>query len=412
MKLAVCVAAAFLGLSIANAAVAQSSRGVAQRQETVAGVCAFAPMTAKARIAACDRVLAEPDLTDKAQALAHFGRSQGLRQTGESAAAHAAIDDAIRLQPDLAPALLTRSAVRLLEDDLPAAISDASRAIDADRRNASGYLLRAEAYLRQGAPAFALGDMDEAIRIAPEAPRLRLLRAYANLALAKPEKAVGDARIALKLAPDMTAAYLVRARAYLSTGAFGRAGADAQRATDLAPSDRQAWDAAAIAFTELAHFDRAKAAADRLVALTPKNPNSLNARCWVLALTPDPAAALNDCDAALAAEPEHYQAYDSRAFVHWQLGDLESARADIEHAAALAPGFWDWDLRESRFATVMIRRYLKTLGHYGGPLDGEFDDMGPTAAAIRAYEVNAGLPPTGAPTMALLARLTEEDGVN
>ena len=412
MKLAVCLATAVLGLSIATAAVAQSSRGEARLQESVANACAFAPMTATARIEACDRLLAEPGLTTKAQALAQFGRSQGLRQTGEEVAAQSAIDNAIRLQPDLAPALLTRSAVRLMQGDLPAAIADASRAIDADRRNPSGYLLRAEAYLRQGAPAFALGDMDEAIRISPNAPRLRLLRAYANLALAKPEKAVDDARTALKMAPDMTAAYIVRARAYLTTGAFARASADAQRATDLAPGDRQAWDAAAIAFTELARFDRAKAAADRLVALTPRSADSLNARCWVLALTPDPAAALNDCDAALAAEPGHYQAYDSRAFAHWQLGALEAARADIRRAAALAPGFWDWNLREARFATVMIRRYLKTLGYYHGPLDGAFDDMGQTEAAIRAYEKAAGLSPTGASTSALLARLAEESSVN
>ena len=116
-----------------------------------------------------------------------------------------------------------------------------------------------------------------------------------------------------------------------------------------------------------------------------------------------------DGDAALAAEPEHYQAYDSRAFVHWQLGDLEATRADLKRAAALAPEFWGLDLREDRFPTVLIRRYLKALGHYGGPLDGDFDDMTETMAAIRAYETSAGLPPTGAPTMALLTRLAETD---
>lgn len=412
MRLAAAWIATALAFFAAGHAAAQTGQGAETRQERIAAACAFAPMTATARIEACERLLEEMDLAPSARAMAEFGRSKGLRHTGDDAAAAAALDEAIRLKPDLAPALLTRSALALSANDLDVAISDASRAIEADRRNAAGYLLRAEAYLRRREPAFALGDMDDAIRIAPNAPRLRLIRAYANLALDRPEAAVGDARAALRVSPDMTAAYLVRARAYLTTGAFARAGADAERAAELSPDDPQAWDAATIAFTELAKFDRAEAAANRLVALEPASPDSLNARCWVRALTPEPQAAVPDCDAALKAEPDHYQAYDSRAFAYWQLGELEAARADLARAAELAPDFWDWGQREERFKTVLIRRYLKSLGLYGGPLDGEFDDMSETEAAIRNYEAAEGLPTTGAPTAALLSRLAEEDGVN
>ena len=77
-------------------------------------------------------------------------------------------------------------------------------------------------------------------------------------------------------------------------------------------------------------------------------------------------------------------------------------------AAALAPDFWDWSAREDRFSVVLARRYLKSLGHYDGPLDGDFDDLTPTADAIRAYQTAKGLAPDGAATPELLARLAEE----
>jgi peptidoglycan hydrolase-like protein with peptidoglycan-binding domain len=43
--------------------------------------------------------------------------------------------------------------------------------------------------------------------------------------------------------------------------------------------------------------------------------------------------------------------------------------------------------------TVKVQRILKRLGYYRGPIDGDF---GPgTSAAVRAYQVDNQLPPTG-----------------
>lgn len=403
---AVSIAAAAGGLSAAPA-LAQQNQESLKRFQSMAGACAFAPMPAKDRLDACDMLLSQPGLTPQVQALARLGRAQALRRAGDGDAADAELDRAIALAPNLSPAYLARGAARLRSRDHAGAIADASEAIELNRRNPAGYLLRAEAYLNQGQAAFALGDMDEAIAIAPDAPRLRLARAYAYLALGKPTRAVGDARVALKMEPDMPAGYLVRARAYLATSKFARAGADAARAVELAPGDRRAWDTATIAYTELARFDDALAAADRLVELAPSSANGLNARCWVLALKPDPAAAMPSCDAALAADDRHYQAYDSRAFANWQLGRIEDAKADLAKAAAIAPDVWDWSSREDRFTTVLARRYLKGLGLYAGPLDGAFEDLSDTEKAIRAFQSEAGLPETGEASADLLEKLAK-----
>ncbi len=403
------VFASVLALVAAAPALAQQGHGADDRMEgSIAGVCAFAPMAPKQRLEACGVVLSQEGLSAHDRALAHLGRADAYRQTGQYADGLEEADAAVALDPEFAPALLTRAAIHLILDDLDDAVRDASRAIEIARRSPAGYLLRAEVYLRRGEPAYALGDLDEALQFAPGAARIHLVRAYANIGLGRDDAALGDARSALKLAPELTAAYLVRAQIHLRTEQYARAAAEAMRAADLAPENRMAHDAATIAFSELARFDDAKAAADRLVALTPDSADALNARCWVLALKPDPAAALPDCDAAISQDPKHFQARDSRAFAYWQLGRTEDARADLSSAAEIRPDFWDWSQREDRFATVMIRRYLKSLGFYDGPLDGGFDEPEPTADAIRAYQQDRGDAVTGAPSDALLERLATD----
>lgn len=404
-------AAAFLILWSGGAWAQDADRpggGAPPRELPMAGACAFAPMAAAERLDICNQLLAQPDLADPVRALANLGRSEALRQTGDPAAALEAVNETIRLAPSLAAGFLSRGATRIALDDIQGAIADASQAIELQRGSPAGYALRAEAYLMDNAAAFAVGDMDEAIAIAPRAPRLRILRAYAHMALGRPGDALLDARAALKEDPEMVAAYLVRARIYLSEGAFSRAAADAERAADLAPTDRMALDTAAVAFTETARLDDALAKAEALVALEPESADALNAKCWVLALKPDPEAALPSCNAALESDDRHYQAYDSRALVYWQLGRLEESRADLARAAEIQPDFWDWDRREARFSVVLARRYLKRLGHYKGPTDGDFDDMTETETALAAYRAAEGLPPGSGVDDALLKRLERQ----
>lgn len=401
--------ATILALSAAPQASAQQGHGAGDRTErSIAGVCAYAPMPPKQRLEACGVVLSQEGLPAHDRALAHLGRADAYRQTGKYVEGLKEAEAAVAQDPDFGPALLTRAAMHLILEDLDDAIRDASRAIEVNRRSPAGYLLRAEVYLRRGEPAFALGDLDEALQFAPGSARIHLVRAYANIGLGRDEEALGDARAALKLAPEMTAAYLVRAQIHLRTDRYARAAAEAMRAAVIAPDNRMAHDTATIAFSELARFDDAKAAADRLVALEPKSADALNARCWVLALKPDPKAALPDCDAAISLDPKHFQARDSRAFAYWQLGRTEDARADLSSAAEIRPDFWDWSEREGRFATVMIRRYLKSLGFYDGPLDGDFDEPGPTTDAIRAYQEDRGDAVTGVANDALLKRLATD----
>ena len=98
--------------------------------------------------------------------------------------------------------------------------------------------------------------------------------------------------------------------------------------------------------------------------------------------------------------------------MYWQLGRLTEARADLDQANVLKPDFWDWSKREDRFITVMTRRYLKSLGDYRGPIDGDFDDDSDTPTAVRAYQEKIGMPVTGLASPPLMARLASDFAKN
>ena len=147
---------------------------------------------------------------------------------------------------------------------------------------------------------------------------------------------------------------------------------------------------------------------DVLIAKTPDSAQARNGRCWALALMPDPERALPDCELAIKKDPEHFQALDSRAFVYWQTGRIKEARADLKAAKKIDPDFWDWDKREERFVTVLARRYLISVGHYTGPIDANFDDMRPTEDAVKAFQKQIGVTPTGKVSLALVARISRE----
>ena len=69
---------------------------------------------------------------------------------------------------------------------------------------------------------------------------------------------------------------------------------------------------------------------------------------------------------------------------------------------------WYWDRREKRFITVLARRYLIELGRYNSSIDTHFDDMTPTGDAVKAFQKQIGVKPTGKARLALVARMARE----
>ncbi len=64
----------------------------------------------------------------------------------------------------------------------------------------------------------------------------------------------------------------------------------------------------------------------------PNQPWALNNRCWSYGLMRRGSLALADCEQALRLLPDQPEILDSRALAHWVLGDVESARRDLDRA--------------------------------------------------------------------------------
>ncbi len=77
---------------------------------------------------------------------------------------------------------------------------------------------------------------------------------------------------------------------------------------------------------------------DKAVALKPDDAPMLNARCFARAEAgKDLDAALADCNASLATDPNNAATLDSRGFVYFRMGQLDKALADDDAALKLFP---------------------------------------------------------------------------
>lgn len=132
-------------------------------------------------------------------------------------------------------------------------------------------------------------------------------------------------------------AYHARSRLYIRTRDFPRALRDAESAIKLDAKDAVAHDLRALSLAEMGRTAESRADAAAAATLAGDNPFTNNTRCWLRALlNRDLTAALAACDAAIAKAPNGAR-YDSRAFVHFRLGDMANAMADYNAALALAP---------------------------------------------------------------------------
>ena len=97
----------------------------------------------------------------------------------------------------------------------------------------------AETLWQRGAGKEAIGQLEEAARLAPEDPTLQVRLAELHLALGEVETAARRAEQAIRLNPKLAAAWGVRGRIKRAAGEPQQALADCHRALGYAPDDRQ-----------------------------------------------------------------------------------------------------------------------------------------------------------------------------
>ncbi|MGN6817634.1 MAG: aspartyl protease family protein [Sphingomonas sp.] len=187
----------------------------------------------------------------------------------------------------------------------------------------------------------ALADFDKAIALAPKESRYAYQRAMARFANGDRSGGLADLDRTIALAPDNADARLYRAQMRLRDGNIEGATEDV-RAADraLAPSADKRLVVASL-YDSLGTPDAALPNYDLWLKSHPEDSSrgiALNGRCWVRGLlNRDLDKALEDCNAAVRAQPRDASILDSRALIRVRRGEMKQAMADYNAALAINP---------------------------------------------------------------------------
>lgn len=234
---------------------------------------------------------------------AHAGRGRTALSKQSYDLAMADYDRAIEANPALIDAHYNRGLLHLERHDYDKAIVDLTTVVALNRRFAPGFAARGQAYARQGNHDRAIADLSTAIELDPSQAEFWLRRSASLSSKGELDRAMADVDEAIKLGPTLAIAFVDRAN--LKNRKRDAAGAveDAGKAIELQPSLVVAYTARAAAYVTLRDFDRA----------------------------------LPDYNKAIELAPKFADTYLRRAEVLEALGRMQGASADRAHAASLNP---------------------------------------------------------------------------
>jgi len=189
-----------------------------------------------ARIVSCSKLITHGKRETKSDRItAYINRASGYRARGDYVRALADLDEALRLDPKSAPALLERASIYHVKGEFDRAIVDYDAALKLDKDSAAAHGGRARAYSGKGDLEKALADLDEAVRLDPESASTRVDRGAIYLAQGDFDRAIVDYDAAIRIDPKNANAFLGRANAYRGKHDLERAKQDLEFVLRLAP---------------------------------------------------------------------------------------------------------------------------------------------------------------------------------
>jgi predicted Zn-dependent protease len=232
---------------------------------------------------------------------------------------------------------LTTGKDKLAAGDTQGAIADFSAAVDSDPNAPMVYIHRAEAYLAEANYIAAESDLNRAIELDPENSLAHYDRALLDIQVENFDAAMADLDAALKSfgqRPNKIIAirdiYSKRAQLNLWMKNWDAAIVDYSMALNEsgeAPSDED-YAGRADAYTALGSYDAA--VGDYMLAVTTIS-NTIKD-------IPEPASRINMSRRAMSY-------FEKSAALHVQIGDMVSARSDLEAASTLATALNDESTR-------------------------------------------------------------------
>jgi tetratricopeptide (TPR) repeat protein len=287
-------------------------------------LCRDRQTEAKARLDACEKIVAAGQATAKDLGIANFVRGQAFVSKGNNDKAVAAFDAAHAADPDALEYVTWRGL----------------------------------AYERKGDDDHALADYNLVLQARPQAALARNFRGTLHFRKGALQSALDDFNGALKVAPNLCIAHVNRGRVLTINKDYDGALSDFAEAERIDPGALQARSSRCLAYTDMGKFDSAIADCNSVLEKMPKNQFVLVSRAEAYLAKGDLDTALKEFNFVLGLNPNNVRAHTGRGQVFERKHNLEQARADYRSASfALTP----YDIYEVAQAREKARERLAAL---------------------------------------------------
>jgi tetratricopeptide (TPR) repeat protein len=314
-------------------------------------------------ISGCTKVLQRSGLSAKDRAAAHGHRGMSYAKKGLMDEALFDGFRAIEADPKNAVGYLWRAYIYLRKPDNDRAMADAMWALQLDPKSAEAYHLRGIVLSRRGELDAAIADYDRAIQLNPKGTAYLSDRGAAYFGKGEFDKAIADLTHAIANNPGRGEVYAYRGAAYGSLGEYERALADLSQAIAIEPKNFRAYAYRARVYIERGETERALADIEHALALNPNAPEIYLARGTAFANQGAFDRALKDYNRVLEIDPKRASAYSSRCSIYLTKDESERALADCNRAIELNPRYSAAYVGRGTFHAIR-KDYAKALADY------------------------------------------------
>ena len=269
---------------------------------------------AKARLDACDKVIAGEQVTGKDLGLANAVKGQAFFIKRNYDKAISAFDAAHTADPDALVYIIDRGLAYEAKGDDEHAMADYNLVLQIRPNGAVALNNRGTLYLRKGMLKNAFDDFNAAV----------------------------------KSSPKMYLAHTNRGRVLTINKDYDGALEEFAEAERLDPVPPQAHGYRCMTYTLMGQFDQAIADCNAVLDKTPKNLFVLVSRADAYQAKGDLVTALKDYDFVLGINPNHVRAHAGRGQLFEKKHDLEQARADYRSAAFALTPYDNFDTSQAR----------------------------------------------------------------
>ena len=230
-----------------------------------------------------------------------------------------------------------RSTASNIQEGSDEEIAALDAAIRQNPDSAEAHLRRGRAFFLRGEDERAVDDLDAAVRLNPDDAAVHQLRGIVCGYLGCYDRVVADMSETVRLKPGIAEAHYYRGVAYGEQDKFDLAIADLDEAIRLKPDYTDAYNARGDCRRYIGEYDLAITYYDAALRIDPDHGPCHRGRGAAWRMKGQLELAIADYDAAVGINPEDPFAYRFRGDAHLANGDYMKALSDFDAALGLRP---------------------------------------------------------------------------